>query len=92
MLLDRSPGEREGFETSFHDDTYAFAHRDRYLTIHLGVAMGAQPATFAGLAGMGDLMATCMSPTVAIAPWANNSAEGDVLKTSWQRCTWLPRV
>jgi glycerol-3-phosphate dehydrogenase (NAD(P)+) len=24
--------------------------------------MGAQPATFAGLAGMGDLMVTCMSP------------------------------
>jgi len=28
----------------------------------LGVVMGAQPATFAGLAGMGDLIATCMSP------------------------------
>ncbi len=28
----------------------------------LGVAMGARPATFAGLAGMGDLVATCMSP------------------------------
>lgn len=28
----------------------------------LGVAMGAQPMTFAGLAGMGDLIATCMSP------------------------------
>ncbi len=28
----------------------------------LGVAMGAQPVTFAGLAGMGDLIATCMSP------------------------------
>jgi glycerol-3-phosphate dehydrogenase (NAD(P)+) len=28
----------------------------------LGAAMGAQPATFAGLAGMGDLIATCMSP------------------------------
>jgi glycerol-3-phosphate dehydrogenase (NAD(P)+) len=28
----------------------------------LGTAMGAQPATFAGLAGMGDLIATCMSP------------------------------
>lgn len=28
----------------------------------LGVAMGAAPATFAGLAGMGDLIATCMSP------------------------------
>jgi glycerol-3-phosphate dehydrogenase (NAD(P)+) len=28
----------------------------------LGTAMGAQPTTFAGLAGMGDLIATCMSP------------------------------
>jgi glycerol-3-phosphate dehydrogenase (NAD(P)+) len=28
----------------------------------LGVAMGGQPATFAGLAGMGDLIATCTSP------------------------------
>lgn len=27
----------------------------------LGVAMGGHPATFAGLAGMGDLIATCMS-------------------------------
>lgn len=28
----------------------------------LGVAMGAEQATFAGLAGMGDLIVTCMSP------------------------------
>jgi glycerol-3-phosphate dehydrogenase (NAD(P)+) len=28
----------------------------------LGVAMGGQPLTFAGLAGMGDLLATCVSP------------------------------
>jgi glycerol-3-phosphate dehydrogenase (NAD(P)+) len=28
----------------------------------LGVAMGGEPATFAGLAGMGDLIATCISP------------------------------
>lgn len=28
----------------------------------LGVAMGGDPATFAGLAGMGDLIATCISP------------------------------
>lgn len=27
--------ERAGFEISFHDDTYAFAHRERDLTIHL---------------------------------------------------------
>ncbi len=28
----------------------------------LGVAMGGEPTTFAGLAGLGDLLATCMSP------------------------------
>lgn len=28
----------------------------------LGVSMGGEAATFAGLAGMGDLMATCLSP------------------------------
>ena len=28
----------------------------------LGVALGGKPATFAGLAGMGDLVATCISP------------------------------
>lgn len=28
----------------------------------LGVAMGAEPRTLAGLAGLGDLVATCMSP------------------------------
>jgi glycerol-3-phosphate dehydrogenase (NAD(P)+) len=28
----------------------------------LGVALGGQPRTFAGLTGMGDLMATCLSP------------------------------
>lgn len=30
--------------------------------IRLGVAMGAHPRTFSGLTGMGDLIATCMSP------------------------------
>ena len=29
--------------------------------IRLGVAMGGRPETFAGLAGMGDLIATCTS-------------------------------
>src|SRR6516162_6064674 len=30
--------ERAGFEVSVHDDTYAFAHRERNLTIHLAQA------------------------------------------------------
>lgn len=31
-------------------------------TTRLGIALGADPMTFAGLAGMGDLVATCSSP------------------------------
>lgn len=31
-------------------------------TVRLGVALGAHPETFLGLAGVGDLVATCMSP------------------------------
>ncbi|WP_040158405.1 NAD(P)H-dependent glycerol-3-phosphate dehydrogenase [Mobilicoccus massiliensis] len=31
-------------------------------TVRLGSALGADPATFSGLAGVGDLIATCMSP------------------------------
>lgn len=31
-------------------------------TMRLGVALGADPTTFAGLAGLGDLVATCSSP------------------------------
>ncbi len=31
-------------------------------TVRLGAALGADPATFSGLAGVGDLIATCMSP------------------------------
>ena len=31
-------------------------------TARLGVALGADPLTFAGLAGLGDLVATCSSP------------------------------
>lgn len=31
-------------------------------TVRLGAALGAQPDTFSGLAGVGDLIATCMSP------------------------------
>jgi glycerol-3-phosphate dehydrogenase (NAD(P)+) len=30
--------------------------------MRLGIALGAMPATLAGLAGIGDLVATCMSP------------------------------
>ncbi len=41
----------------------------------LGVAMGGEAATFAGLAGMGDLSATCMSPH------SRNRTVGEMLGT-----------
>lgn len=39
----------------------------------LGVAMGAEPMTLSGLAGMGDLVATCMSP------FSRNRTVGEML-------------
>ena len=59
----------------------------------LGTAMGAEPQTLAGLAGMGDLMATCMSP------YSRNRTVGELLgrgpdrsKRSWPPCTWWRRA
>ena len=40
----------------------AYVTRGIYEITRLGVAMGAQPATFAGLSGVGDALATCFSP------------------------------
>lgn len=39
-----------------------FVTRGLHEITRLGVAMGARPETFAGLSGMGDLIATCYSP------------------------------
>ncbi|MCH8909880.1 MAG: glycerol-3-phosphate dehydrogenase, partial [Chloroflexi bacterium] len=39
----------------------AFVTRGLHEITRLGVAMGASPDTFAGLSGMGDLVATCYS-------------------------------
>jgi catechol 2,3-dioxygenase-like lactoylglutathione lyase family enzyme len=36
---------RMGFEISHHDESYAFAHRERDLTIHLALAEGESPGT-----------------------------------------------
>ncbi|MGA0276023.1 MAG: NAD(P)H-dependent glycerol-3-phosphate dehydrogenase [Dehalococcoidia bacterium] len=40
----------------------AYITRGLHEITRLGVAMGARPDTFAGLSGMGDLIATCISP------------------------------
>ncbi|HEV7647776.1 MAG TPA: NAD(P)H-dependent glycerol-3-phosphate dehydrogenase [Actinophytocola sp.] len=47
----------------FGDNTLAtLITRGLAETSRLGVALGAEPMTFAGLAGLGDLVATCSSP------------------------------
>lgn len=54
-------GMAEGM--GFGDNTKAsLITRGLAETARLGVALGADPATFAGLAGLGDLVATCTSP------------------------------
>ena len=42
----------------------------------LGVAMGGQPETFAGLAGMGDMIATCTSPSKPQPPRGHRTRQG----------------
>jgi glycerol-3-phosphate dehydrogenase (NAD(P)+) len=42
----------------------------------LGVALGADPRTFAGLAGMGDLVATCSSPLSRNRTFGENLGRG----------------
>ena len=46
-------------------------------TARLGSALGADPATFMGLAGVGDLIATCMSPPVAQPDLRRDARPGD---------------
>jgi glycerol-3-phosphate dehydrogenase (NAD(P)+) len=46
----------------------------------LGVAMGAEPMTFSGLAGVGDLIATCMSPSSRNRRVGEQLGRGRVLK------------
>ncbi len=54
-------GMAEGM--GFGDNTRAsIITRGLAQTARLGVALGADPMTFAGLAGLGDLVATCSSP------------------------------
>lgn len=45
-------------------------------TSRLGLALGADPATFAGLAGMGDLVATCSSPLSRNNTFGTNLGKG----------------
>ncbi|MDI9885251.1 NAD(P)H-dependent glycerol-3-phosphate dehydrogenase [Streptomyces sp. HNM0645] len=49
-------------------------------TTRLGLAMGADPMTFAGLAGLGDLVATCSSPLSRNHTFGTNLGRGMTLQ------------
>jgi glycerol-3-phosphate dehydrogenase (NAD(P)+) len=48
-------------------------------TARLGVALGADPMTFAGLAGLGDLIATCSSPLSRNRTFGEHLGRGETL-------------
>lgn len=48
-------------------------------TARLGVALGADPMTFAGLAGLGDLVATCSSPLSRNRSFGERLGRGETL-------------
>jgi glycerol-3-phosphate dehydrogenase (NAD(P)+) len=49
-------------------------------TTRLGVALGADPMTFAGLAGMGDLVGTCTSPLSRNRTFGEHLGRGETLE------------
>ncbi len=69
--VDRSVAfyEQLGFETTLHDETYAFVHRDRGLTIHLDKAgQGAFP-------GHGSLYIHCQDADRVAKDWRSAGVE-----------------
>jgi glycerol-3-phosphate dehydrogenase (NAD(P)+) len=51
-------------------------------TTRLGVALGADPMTFAGLAGLGDLVATCSSPMSRNRTFGEHLGRGESLEAA----------
>ncbi|MCA2217226.1 NAD(P)H-dependent glycerol-3-phosphate dehydrogenase [Jidongwangia harbinensis] len=51
-------------------------------TARLGVAVGADPLTFAGLAGLGDLVATCSSPLSRNRTFGEHLGRGESLESA----------
>jgi hypothetical protein len=66
--------ERAGFETSLHDSTYAFAHRDLHLTIHLARAEEDD------LAGQGALYIHCHDADQVAGEWRAAGIDVDGLR------------
>jgi hypothetical protein len=63
--------ERAGFGVSFHDGTYAFAHRDNDLTIHLAQAEGDERP------GLGALYLHCQDADRVAEDWRQAGIEVD---------------
>ena len=53
-------------------------------TSRLGMALGADPMTFAGLAGLGDLVATCASPLSRNRSFGERLGKGETLEQAQQ--------
>ena len=65
----------------FGDNTKALViTRGLAETARLGVALGADPMTFAGLAGLGDLVATCSSPLSRNRTFGEHLGRGESLE------------
>ena len=59
-------------------------------TGRLGVALGADPLTFAGLAGLGDLVATCSSPLSRNRTFGEHLGRGETLEQAEAATTARP--
>jgi glycerol-3-phosphate dehydrogenase (NAD(P)+) len=69
----------------FGDNTIAsLITRGLAETARLGVALGADPLTFAGLAGLGDLVATCASPLSRNRSFGDRLGRGESLQQAQQ--------
>jgi glycerol-3-phosphate dehydrogenase (NAD(P)+) len=69
----------------FGDNTVAsLITRGLAETARLGSALGADPLTFAGLAGLGDLVATCASPLSRNRTFGERLGKGDSLDEAQQ--------
>ena len=69
----------------FGDNTIAsLITRGLAETARLGVALGADPLTFAGLAGLGDLVATCSSPLSRNRTFGERLGRGRALEQAQQ--------
>lgn len=69
----------------FGDNTLAsLITRGLAETARLGSALGADPMTFAGLAGLGDLVATCASPLSRNRTFGHRLGRGETLEQAQQ--------